>query len=76
MIDFVEDLVRSTTIADGHTKVHTVEHVLSALSGCSVDNVLIEMDASAGLFEHPAAVQAHDPNMFCRCSTMGKSGRT
>ena len=46
LIDFVEDLVRSTTIADGHTKVHTVEHVLSALSGCSVDNVLIEMDAS------------------------------
>ena len=46
LIDFVEDLVRSTTIADGHTKVHTVEHVLSALNGCSVDNVLIEMDAS------------------------------
>jgi UDP-3-O-[3-hydroxymyristoyl] N-acetylglucosamine deacetylase/3-hydroxyacyl-[acyl-carrier-protein] dehydratase len=46
LIDFVEDLVRSTTIADGHTKVHTVEHVLSALSGCSVDNLLIEMDAS------------------------------
>ena len=28
------------------TKVHTVEHVLSALNGCGVDNVLIEMDAS------------------------------
>ena len=46
MIDYVEDLVRSTTVAEGHTKVHTVEHVLSALNGCSVDNVLIEMDAS------------------------------
>ena len=46
MVDLVEDLVRSTTIADGHTKVHTVEHVLSALNGCGVDNVLIEMDAS------------------------------
>ena len=45
-IDYVEDLVRSTTVADGHTKVHTVEHVLSALNGCSIDNVLIEMDAS------------------------------
>jgi UDP-3-O-[3-hydroxymyristoyl] N-acetylglucosamine deacetylase/3-hydroxyacyl-[acyl-carrier-protein] dehydratase len=42
----VDDLVRSTTIADGHAKVHTVEHVLSALSGCGVDNVLVEMDAS------------------------------
>ena len=46
VIDFVDDLVRSTTIADGHAKIHTVEHILSALNGCSVDNVLIEMDAS------------------------------
>jgi UDP-3-O-[3-hydroxymyristoyl] N-acetylglucosamine deacetylase/3-hydroxyacyl-[acyl-carrier-protein] dehydratase len=46
LIDFVDDLVRSTTIADGHAKIHTVEHILSALNGCSVDNVLIEMDAS------------------------------
>ena len=46
LIDLVDDLVRSTTIADGHAKVHTIEHVLSALSGCGVDNVVIEMDAS------------------------------
>jgi len=46
LIDLVDDLVRSTTIADGHAKVHTIEHVLSALHGCGVDNVLIEMDAS------------------------------
>ncbi len=46
VIDHVDDLVRSTTLADGHAKVHTVEHVLSALSGCGVDNVLVEMDAS------------------------------
>lgn len=45
-IEFVTDLVRSTTIADGDAKVHTVEHVLSALNGCGIDNVLIEMDAS------------------------------
>lgn len=46
LVDLVDDLVRSTTIADGHAKVHTVEHVLSALNGCGVDNVVIEMDAS------------------------------
>ena len=46
VIDHIDDLVRSTTIADGDAKVHTVEHVLSALSGCGVDNVLVEMDAS------------------------------
>jgi UDP-3-O-[3-hydroxymyristoyl] N-acetylglucosamine deacetylase/3-hydroxyacyl-[acyl-carrier-protein] dehydratase len=42
----VTDLVRATTIQSGHVKIHTVEHVLSALYGCGIDNVLIEMNAS------------------------------
>jgi len=45
-INLVTDLVRATTIQSGHAKIHTVEHVLSALHGCGVDNVLIEMNAS------------------------------
>jgi UDP-3-O-[3-hydroxymyristoyl] N-acetylglucosamine deacetylase / 3-hydroxyacyl-[acyl-carrier-protein] dehydratase len=45
-IDHVTDLVRATTIQCGHAKIHTVEHVLSALHGCGIDNVLIEMDGS------------------------------
>ena len=45
-IDQVTDLVRATTIQVGHAKLHTVEHVLSALSGCGIDNLLIEIDAS------------------------------
>ena len=45
-LDLVTNLVRSTDLASGHTKVHTVEHVLSSLNGLAVDNVLIEMDAS------------------------------
>ncbi len=45
-VDLVTDLVRATTIQQGHAKIHTVEHVLSALSGCGIDNLLIEMDAS------------------------------
>lgn len=40
------DLVRSTTITDGNAKVHTIEHVLSALAGCGIDNAEIELDAS------------------------------
>ncbi len=40
------ELVRSTDITSGHTTLHTIEHVLSALAGCGVDNCLIEMDAS------------------------------
>ena len=45
-VDFVTDLVRATTIQVGHAKVQTVEHVLSALSGCGIDNAIIEMDAA------------------------------
>ncbi|MBA3849590.1 MAG: 3-hydroxyacyl-[acyl-carrier-protein] dehydratase FabZ [Opitutus sp.] len=44
-VDLVTDLVRATTIQQGHAKIHTVEHVLSALNGCGIDNLLIEMDA-------------------------------
>jgi UDP-3-O-[3-hydroxymyristoyl] N-acetylglucosamine deacetylase/3-hydroxyacyl-[acyl-carrier-protein] dehydratase len=45
-VDQVTDLVRATTIQVGHAKLHTVEHVLSALHGCGIDNVMIEIDAS------------------------------
>ena len=42
----ISDLVRSTTISNGNAKVHTIEHVLSALSGSGIDNAIIELDAS------------------------------
>jgi UDP-3-O-[3-hydroxymyristoyl] N-acetylglucosamine deacetylase/3-hydroxyacyl-[acyl-carrier-protein] dehydratase len=44
-IDKVQKVERATTIADGGVNVHTVEHVLSALTGMGVDNAIIEMDA-------------------------------
>lgn len=45
-VALVSDVVRSTTISNGHAKVHTIEHVLSALHGLAIDNVVVEMDAS------------------------------
>ncbi len=42
----VSDLIRSTTITNGNAKVHTIEHVLSALAGCGIDNAEIELNAS------------------------------
>jgi len=45
-IDNVKTVERSTTIAEGSVKVHTVEHILSALVGLGVDNAIIEMDAN------------------------------
>ena len=40
------DLVRNTSLSSGHIKLETVEHVLAAVNGMGVDNILIEMNAS------------------------------
>lgn len=45
-IDHVKTVERATTLGDGGVKVHTVEHVLSALAGLGVDNAMIEMNAN------------------------------
>src|ERR1700721_1838934 len=45
-VEHVKFVERATTIAEGNVKVHTVEHVLSALCGMGVDNALVEMDAN------------------------------
>jgi len=45
----VENVVendRSTTLAKGNTRIHTVEHVLATLAGYGIDNVVIELDAN------------------------------
>ncbi len=42
----VETVERATTLSEGAMKIHTVEHILSALTGMGVDNAIIEMDAS------------------------------
>jgi UDP-3-O-[3-hydroxymyristoyl] N-acetylglucosamine deacetylase/3-hydroxyacyl-[acyl-carrier-protein] dehydratase len=46
VVDNVQQVERSTTIAVGSVKVHTVEHVISALTGMGVDNAIIEMNAN------------------------------
>lgn len=40
----VSDTARSTTLSNGTAEVHTVEHILSALTGMGIDNALIEID--------------------------------
>ncbi|MDZ4290081.1 MAG: UDP-3-O-acyl-N-acetylglucosamine deacetylase [Prosthecobacter sp.] len=46
LVEKVQKVERATTIAEGGVNVHTVEHVISALSGMGVDNAIIEMDAN------------------------------
>src|SRR5216110_842315 len=45
-IDNLKTVERATTIGDGSVRVHTVEHILSALSAMGVDNAIVEMDAN------------------------------
>ena len=43
-VDNVVDLSRGTTIEQSGARVNTVEHVLAALVGLEIDNVLIQLD--------------------------------
>ncbi len=45
-IDHVIDISRGTTIALDGVEVHTVEHVLAAIMGCEIDNIIVELDAN------------------------------
>ena len=37
---------RSTTLAKGNTRIHTVEHVLATFAGYGIDNAIVELDAN------------------------------
>src|SRR3954453_5428528 len=45
-IENLKTVERATTIGEGAMRVHTVEHILAALSAMGVDNATIEMDAN------------------------------
>jgi UDP-3-O-[3-hydroxymyristoyl] N-acetylglucosamine deacetylase/3-hydroxyacyl-[acyl-carrier-protein] dehydratase len=42
--DYVVDISRGTTLGMGEAKVHTVEHVLAAIVGLQIDNIIVELD--------------------------------
>jgi UDP-3-O-[3-hydroxymyristoyl] N-acetylglucosamine deacetylase/3-hydroxyacyl-[acyl-carrier-protein] dehydratase len=44
LVDFVADTSRGTTLKKGDAKIHTVEHVLAAIVGLQIDNLIIELD--------------------------------
>ena len=45
-VENVKTVERATTIVEGNVKIHTVEHVLSALAGMGLDNALVEMNSN------------------------------
>ncbi len=44
IIDYVDSVLRGTTIGKDGIRIHTVEHLLAALAGTGIDNVIIEME--------------------------------
>ncbi|MBB13801.1 3-hydroxyacyl-[acyl-carrier-protein] dehydratase FabZ [Candidatus Poribacteria bacterium] len=42
--NYQADLPRCTSIGDGHTKINSVEHLLSALGGMGIDNAQIDVE--------------------------------
>ncbi|MBO0695318.1 MAG: bifunctional UDP-3-O-[3-hydroxymyristoyl] N-acetylglucosamine deacetylase/3-hydroxyacyl-ACP dehydratase [Verrucomicrobia bacterium] len=45
-IENLKMVERATTIGEGSVRVHTVEHILAALSAMGVDNAIVEMDSN------------------------------
>jgi UDP-3-O-[3-hydroxymyristoyl] N-acetylglucosamine deacetylase / 3-hydroxyacyl-[acyl-carrier-protein] dehydratase len=45
-IENLKTVERATTIGEGSVRVHTVEHILAALSAMAVDNAIVEMDTN------------------------------
>jgi UDP-3-O-[3-hydroxymyristoyl] N-acetylglucosamine deacetylase/3-hydroxyacyl-[acyl-carrier-protein] dehydratase len=45
LVDYVVDVARGTTLQYKNAKVHTVEHILAAIVGLQIDNIIIELNA-------------------------------
>ena len=45
-VENVAETNRSTTLAKGNTRIHTVEHVLATFAGYGIDNAVVELDAN------------------------------
>jgi len=45
-VEHVAENNRSTTLAKGNTRIHTVEHVLATFAGYGIDNAIVELDSN------------------------------
>ena len=43
-VDNVTDISRGTTLEENNAKISTIEHLLAAIAGLEIDNILIEVD--------------------------------
>ena len=45
-VENVSDTTRSTTLARGNIRIHTVEHVMAAFAGYGIDNLFVELNGN------------------------------
>jgi len=45
-IDHVLDISRGTTIGQGEAVIHPIEHVMAAIAGLEIDNLVVELDSN------------------------------
>ena len=58
--------LRATTLEEGGAKVFTIEHLMSALNACGVDNCLVELDA-----EEPPVLNGNSIDFFKMIQSAG-----
>jgi UDP-3-O-[3-hydroxymyristoyl] N-acetylglucosamine deacetylase len=66
--DYVVETVRATVVGSGEHRVSTVEHLLSALLGCGVDNALIDV--------HGPEIPVEDGSAKTFADAIGNAGLT
>ena len=64
--DNVTSTLRATTIEEGDAKVFTIEHLMSALNACRIDNCEIELDA-----EEPPVLGGNSIDFFNMIQAVG-----
>ena len=63
--EFITQVNYATSIRNGHIKVFTVEHLLAALYGLGINNVIIEIDADEVPIMDGSATSSLVSPFFC-----------
>ena len=72
----VVDVQRGTTIAEGNGKVYTVEHIMSALHACKIDNCIVEMNGMEPPIADGSSLPYYELIMQAGIVTQSKPART
>lgn len=72
----VVDVQRGTTIAEGKAIVYTVEHIMSALHACQIDNCIVEMNGMEPPIADGSSVAFYNLIMEAGIQVQDKAART